>query len=978
MNSLYHSYILKFGALCISILVVIVSCAQLPQFNKYTAHNGLPSSMVYRCIQDNQGFMWFATDAGVSRFDGKNFDNFTIDDGLPDNEIFNLTQDSKGRIWFLAMNGKLGYYINHNFYNESNDTLLKQCHSIFSYVDIFEDSRGRLWFGTIGNTLTCIDGSKVSRFFENTIEHFQGPVVMESEKNQLFVYCGKKKLLLNEGNGQFEYHSNCDKRVKSYFFRVSANESYFLNQDYQLICANGSIDKVEFQFCPSSLRNISRIDSNTLAISGYCDSLVIYDKVSKGKSFLNLNTTVNCTYTDLDGNLWICTSGDGLWFSSSWKFAEIWDVSSGLGNEKIYSLFKDSDGGIVIGCDENSLSRLSQGKLTNSSKISLSKPGRILSIAEGPNGELVGGGDAGAFLFNDPEKVIFNAPFSNSVGSIAAIKNLNFTADGWMVCAGANLYSFEEYDITGTSVFDSILGSRTFCSEMKMNGDFWLSIANKLVVYSKLPKSISNEGKVIFESRVLDLEVVDRERMLAVADGLGIVLFVNTTPVDTLKVKFEMPADNSRRISYQNGKVYCATNNGVVVLDVLNDSLRFRRFITTSDGLPSPEVYSVLISENKLYCGSDKGLAIIQLDKIPDSVSSFSIYTRKVWGTWGETNGRNDITFDYSNNNLNIEFGAITFSHADELKFEYSFDNAEWYNMEGSILSLLNLTYGNHQLQIRATKRGLVCNNTITLYLKIIPPFWKSNLFIIGILCVILGLFYGFYRIRLNSVRQQSALKNHMLDLELKAMKAQMNPHFIFNVLNSINYYIGERDTVSAQNYLGKFSKMIRSVLDNSENVFNTWAHEMELLKWYLELEQIRFESKVNYEIKVHPDLENLKVLIPSMIIQPFVENSLKHGMTPESTNFLIQITLSPAENECIRIDVKDNGIGRKEATARNKQQVIGTVHSTKLLADRFAILKSMYDYSVEVQSSDLIDGDKVIGTLVTLTFPQSPQNLKL
>ncbi|SFR33018.1 Tetratricopeptide repeat-containing protein [Robiginitalea myxolifaciens] len=231
---------------------------------------------------------------------------------------------------------------------------------------------------------------------------------------------------------------------------------------------------------------------------------------------------------------------------------------------------------------------------------------------------------------------------------------------------------------------------------------------------------------------------------------------------------------------------------------------------------------------------------------------------------------------------------------------------------------------------------------------------------IFGLLLTALAAFL-YYR-----SNRQKELSNHLL--ALKGLRSQMNPHFIFNALNSVNNYIARNDERSANRYLSDFSRLMRTVLENSEKDFIPLTEELELLELYLKLEHSRFPDKFDYEIEVDPEVNPGDFGIPPMLLQPYLENAVWHGLRYKEEKGYLRLRLSPVVPGVLQIEISDNGIGRKQSAAlktpnqqRQKSRGMGNIKR------RIEILNKMYGDRITVSVRDLnTDGT---GTLVQVTL---------
>ena len=185
-------------------------------------------------------------------------------------------------------------------------------------------------------------------------------------------------------------------------------------------------------------------------------------------------------------------------------------------------------------------------------------------------------------------------------------------------------------------------------------------------------------------------------------------------------------------------------------------------------------------------------------------------------------------------------------------------------------------------------------------------------------------------------------------------LRQQMNPHFIFNTLNSIQYYMYQHDKLATNNYLTKFSSLMRKVLENSQHTSVSLRDELEALKLYLELEMIRFKDKFDYEITVDDEIDTLLYKVPTMLIQPYVENSISHGLIPCEGKGLVKIDLK-LENEYISCTIEDNGIGRDAAQEqKRKKEVNHNSLGTQIVASRLELVNALYGTSLKTIYTDL------------------------
>jgi hypothetical protein len=328
-------------------------------------------------------------------------------------------------------------------------------------------------------------------------------------------------------------------------------------------------------------------------------------------------------------------------------------------------------------------------------------------------------------------------------------------------------------------------------------------------------------------------------------------------------------------------------------------------------------------------------------------------------------------------NFFSIEYGAIDYFNPQETVFSYKLDglDVQWISAETrKYVSYTNLPGGHYTFRLRASD-GSDYFSEITIPLFIRTPFWKTLWFYLILIVILLAIIFGFYQYRMKQVRKQEEIKsnyNKMISqLEMKALRAQMNPHFLFNSLNSIRYYILKEQFDDASAYLTKFSKLLRLILRNSRENMITLTQELETLNIYIEFEQMRFNKHFEFIQYVDPSVDLSGTMIQPMTIQPFVENAIWHGLKPKEKDRLLTLSISK-EGKMLNIIIEDNGIGRQNSKAIKEE---GFMHETKsyglqITKERFAILRNIRGKKSEFEIKDLFDNDNVpTGTRVTIYY---------
>jgi len=290
-----------------------------------------------------------------------------------------------------------------------------------------------------------------------------------------------------------------------------------------------------------------------------------------------------------------------------------------------------------------------------------------------------------------------------------------------------------------------------------------------------------------------------------------------------------------------------------------------------------------------------------------------------------------------------------------------------------------NLPPGDYTFMVKSiNKNGLESSSPATFSFKILNPYWATWWFYSICVVAIALLGYLIYQWRTNVNKRKAATsrllqRSKMLVLEQKSLNANMNRHFIFNALNSIQYYINNEDKKTANEYLASFAKLIRKNLDDAHQNLVSLSEELERLELYLSLEHMRFDDKFNYEIKLDEDVDIDSIKIPSMILQPFVENSIKHGILPLNKKGEVCIQISKNNKDQLVFGIEDNGIGidqsLKKKDAGQRTHISKGMNITK---SRMDLLKKITNKNFQIRGPEVIKDkdDNTLGTKVEITLP--------
>jgi two-component sensor histidine kinase len=342
------------------------------------------------------------------------------------------------------------------------------------------------------------------------------------------------------------------------------------------------------------------------------------------------------------------------------------------------------------------------------------------------------------------------------------------------------------------------------------------------------------------------------------------------------------------------------------------------------------------------------------------------------------------IRFDADENFLQFEFSALVFGNSNRNQYAWMMEGVDkkWvFGGHENRVSYANLKPGNYVFKVKAANNDGVWGGTTEYRIKIRPPFYASFWFIaLCIMCMTTILFF-WNRHRVLQARKEEQLKasfqQQIAESEMKALRAQMNPHFIFNSLNSIQKYILKNEHFEASQYLTKFSRLIRLILDHSNQNNILLSSELDLLKLYVEMESLRFDDKFAYHFHVDQNLNIETCEIPSMLIQPYVENAIWHGLLHKEERGTLSLNFVKKGKNWLEVTIEDDGVGRDQsAVLRSKQILQKKSYGMQITENRIAVINRTQNINATCKIIDLKnEAGRASGTKVVLHIPLKPLN---
>lgn len=573
-------------------------------------------------------------------------------------------------------------------------------------------------------------------------------------------------------------------------------------------------------------------------------------------------------------------------------------------NQYVHSIFKDSRGTIWIGNDQG----VSRGKTIQSIKPFKKSAikNRIICLYELKNGTICIGGKDGVYFVSPKGEIIKSLTVENGL-HCKEVRSFYEDKFGklWIGTYDGGLYCWDKNKLTS-------INSKKNC-------------ALKNDIFTVAP----NSDGLIFMTSNTGLWVVEEKKLNAFY---------------TDKLPYLIP-------------MYYGEESGILNTE-FNGGFQHNYYKSSTD---------------HFYFPSIEGVVIVTPDEIPFR----KLYPVFKSLTVNDTNVTLGLRhFSRSTRSIGFEFYSPSFLNKFNVYYQYKLEGAnlpnEWSNLqkEGTI-NFTMLPPGDYVLKVRCLD-GFNDSNPIELSypFHIAPYFYETKWFIVLTSSLIVLLIYFFIKLRTKqqSKRQfeESKISNTILELKLKAIQSKMNPHFIFNSLNNVIYLLNSERYPEAENLLQNFSLLLRRFLENSDLTFISIKNELEILNLYLAIEKIRYNDKFSFEINYPKEISEKR--IPTMLIQPFVENAVKHGIAHKTKASKIALTIY-LDNEDIVVEISDNGIGRKESERINQNRKNHESKGIQLVKSKIEIVKLKYNLNIDFNFED-IDNETEKGTKVILKIP--------
>jgi two-component sensor histidine kinase len=976
----------------VALLLPLLSIrAQNPYISHFTTTDGLSSNTVYYLFQDSKKFIWMATDAGVIRYDGSESVCFNKNNGLSCNEVLRIDEDSSGRIWCMNLNGTVNYILDNRVFNEKNSPGLNLIRGKEYLLGFFEDKTHAIsFYNRLGEIITLQPTGVVDR---RTLDLFAPDQLTDSTQSLYprlrFISKSINGFFCWTGWGVF-YVRKLEDGV-AYYLKTLKNSGVFRlkNNHLYLVENNDKVDKFK------ELTHIRRFDipvkktknsSNIKSVLEDRQGLLWVATFDSGIYCMRNNTIIRrlaieqaqSVIEDHEGNIWISSMKDGVYKIEPELITHRHFGINTFRNYGIRAMAVDSMNGIwltngrnIYYMRNNRFFRLNSGETGNSLNqvVPLTKAGLIAGeqgqtyyFFRGFKTDMLKG------TISYTHRSEFSAAGKNSSSLLKKII-LNKTRDKIISFGGNGLLLLDPVDpFTITKVIG--VGSKIFNAFFDMAGDIIINADvnyryrnNSLELYSELTR---------FNNMIISgqLSLNDSVQLLTF-EGDSTYLFYNHT-LYHLKDQSGLPMDRQiRKIIYQAPFLFLVTSNHIFSCENPVQIINGGKVFLKSLGISFRNIHDIVYFHDSLVVASDDGLTIIPAQQdgqhgrfLPKPYFTTVLVDDSIMSTV------QPIVLN-SKQRLQVNFGSVNYS-GDPVFFSYKLEgiNNDWVNGSGTAFVFKHLPLGSYTFLLRARLSTSAWSEPVCIPITVSALFWQLPLFYIILFLILTGLVILMVLRRKNQQLRKQETANQLIILEQKALLSMMNPHFIFNALGSIQGFLLHNKGSEAGHYLSQFARLIRQNLNAIKASSITIDDEAERLTDYLGLEKLRMENRFEFQIEVDPTLENEEILIPSMIIQPFVENAIWHGISSIPGKGQINISFHNQSEKEIRVLIEDNGVGITKASLAPEKSGDHLHMGVEMTRKRLDILAKKYRVNGKISWTDKNPGQLNPGTVVTLVIP--------
>lgn len=931
-------------------------------------------------MQDSKGYLWISTEIGLCRYNGTKVMLFNKKNGLNEGATYTVSEDNNGTIWATTAKNRVLKYENEtlseaNFSNQyvkmlfkgdityqthikgKNDIYLTSTNSTFKVntqsntINKVSHSDTAYYYFHINDDILCIN--KLPRKRIITKSDITSDIIIHSEYGKIRIPIKHKYDEL------ISYRVITHKHGKWFLFAI--NNILYKVDKY----LNYSVHKM-----PSTIISLFTDKGNGLWVGMYQHGVYYYkNDTALNDRIHSLNGySVSGICEDHENGIWCTTLEKGVFYSGNKK---ILCHNNLLKRDRQAEMLKNIDGKIIIAIDPGKITMLLKGgKEKQDYYFKTRTP--IQDIVTVKKKRLLGG--AGFIIWADEQfkpKTYINFVnkkilYSNKIVKAGDTRTFSLS---YNILQEIKANNVEDITKLNNHIKNALyIGNNTLLLGSS-SGLYNFNLKTKLLTHTT-----SVKGEVV-------KMIATTDSMVWIATKSDGIYRMSQDSAVYIKQYLRTKADNIYDIATDiSDNLWLGTNAGLTKITPADSGYKAITY-NTVNGLPDNEIYNIATDSQNIYLSTVSGVFSFPLNEDLQNHTSPQIHFNYIKVNNVEYNySSSNLSLPHDSNSLKISIDLLSFKRTRDTKqLHYTLNDIEYshlINTDNEII-LSNLKPGKYKFTAYGVNSdGVKSKNSITINFIIRPPFWMTFGFVSLISLVGIGVVYLLIRQATKRVRKKEEEKTRINTLiaesQLSALQAQMNPHFIFNAINSIQNYILKNEPDIAYDYLAKFSKLIRLVLNNSQEKTITLHDELETIKLYITLEQMRFKNSFDYTLNIHDEVDIHHIEVPVMLVQPYIENAIWHGLMHigGTRRGILNIDIN-YEFGSLKLSITDNGIGRLAANKYQKEKLYRPV-ALKLTARRLDMIHKMQGYAgTSVIITDLKgENNEPSGTKVDVLLP--------
>jgi hypothetical protein len=908
----------------------ILSAVFYPQaftYRSYNVNNGLPSSQTFDVMQDKQKYIWISSDRGACRFDGYTFINYTTEHGLLDNSIFKLYEDPFNRIWFLSYSGKLSYYLNGKVYPYKYNSLIQtkpnQAADLIRSFSVLEDSS--VIIGSVNNGLIKITNTGKKEILSLKVETEYANSLFLMRIGDTYYFAGKRPPRPSKEGYSTSYYAEQTKIFEEGTTRKEYKNVYFLRRKNQHVIY-ASFGKL-FDIYNDKIHDTLSLNNEIISLYEDSDSCLWVGKLDGGVCRYKPNRSVNdkCEIyfpqnnitkilEDYEHGFWFTTLHNGVIYVPSINIETLEYYENNIAKEKSVVIATDYRSNFFVGTNMGNIKIFSGGKITSSlylnrektiaaiktifydsclKKLYVFDTRNVYSVDEKGKSEIINSGGMISFQ-RDHNKILYAGGFANIMKDFPKNKNFNI--------------------INPTEV------TRSDVMCVDKNNRVWIGNANGLY-YIEGDNIKKYEKTSSLNVRITSLTYINNTMYIGTI-GNGIIIWKDDH-IEIFDSKKGLPSNFINVLQVINDSIlWAATPQEVCKINTKQNKVLFK--LNYNKGICNNEVKDIKVLNDTLYFLSYNGISFFNLNKIFINQTPPAIYIQDLRVDTTSYIQEKDPVLSHNNNYITINVTGLSYRQSGKTTYKYRLLGYSdiWRNTISNSIQFAFVPPGTYTFEVVAENEDGICSKEPAVFkFTISEPIWNKLWFqiLILLLLVIIISLVSYYRLK--RVKEKNKMMEQLAGFKQQALAMQMNPHFIFNSLSSIQSYVLSEKPLKASKYLALFSKLMRTSLENSRKEFINIEEEINTLQLYIELESVRTKNLFSFHFD-YDDHKLHSIMIPPMLVQPHIENAIKHGLRNSDTNKqgIIKISFH-MQNDFLYCKIEDNGIGYDKALEIKKTE---------------------------------------------------------